>query len=252
MGETNYDKDRVEYRYNTMYQKLKYGSEHFLKKNRKYNQLKRKLLQISNKYINKEVELTQVDPNKIKMMQEESNLTKERFRFNFDRVPLHSTDKARFNPSQRSGLIKGGEWDKFTKPYKFDRVYRGIKKHFKNNVDWEETEYYQQYKLREKTYQKDGYAEEQIRKTEKLYKEIKENGFLTRYDRNILDKYQPPYLKNGQWPITVNIGRDGELIFNNTAHNRLAISKILDLDKIPVLIVCRHKKWADIKGIKYS
>ncbi len=41
--------------------------------------------------------------------------------------------------------------------------------------------------------------------------------------------------------ITVNIGRDGDLLFNNGAH-RLSIVKILDIEKIPIRIVVIHPK----------
>lgn len=42
--------------------------------------------------------------------------------------------------------------------------------------------------------------------------------------------------------VTVSIGRDGKLIHEDGWH-RLAISKALNLNEIPVRIKVRHKKW---------
>lgn len=75
---------------------------------------------------------------------------------------------------------------------------------------------------------------------------MEKHGYKTQYELN--QKSQNSPLRAKPWPITINIGRNGELIFNNTAHNRLAISKLLSFDKIPVLVVVRHSEWESIRG----
>ncbi|WP_331234310.1 ParB N-terminal domain-containing protein [Natronorarus salvus] len=48
--------------------------------------------------------------------------------------------------------------------------------------------------------------------------------------------------------VAVNVGRDGELTFNNEdGHHRLAVAKILDVDRIPVTVVVRHAEWQAIR-----
>jgi len=161
----------------------------------------------------------------------------------YGKVGLHCADKGRFNPYFYSGVEMGGNWDTFVKPHKYDRVYRGLKEYMKNNIPFEDTEYAYHYELRSNTYQNKEYYDSQIKITKDLINNIKENGFKTRIELGQLDKSEPAYLAKKQWPITVNIGRNGDYIFNNTAHNRLAISKLLDLDEIPVLPVVKHKKF---------
>ena len=46
--------------------------------------------------------------------------------------------------------------------------------------------------------------------------------------------------------ITVNVGRDGDLLFNNGGH-RLAIVKLLGIPRIPIKITVRHPQWAKFR-----
>jgi len=42
--------------------------------------------------------------------------------------------------------------------------------------------------------------------------------------------------------MTIFIGSEGELIYKNGQH-RLSIAKLLNLDKVPIQILYRHKDW---------
>jgi hypothetical protein len=55
--------------------------------------------------------------------------------------------------------------------------------------------------------------------------------------------------KHNEWDnISVNVARDGELLFNNRGHHRLAIAKILGIEKLPVQVVVWHKLYFDRYG----
>lgn len=43
--------------------------------------------------------------------------------------------------------------------------------------------------------------------------------------------------------VTVNIGRDGELLHDTNGRHRLALAKVLDVSEIPVLVKVRHAEW---------
>jgi len=66
--------------------------------------------------------------------------------------------------------------------------------------------------------------------------------------------YQPKReLKDCPWPIPaeydeirVNIGRNGEFIFDDGRH-RLSIAKVLELDAVPVRVFVRHKQWQELR-----
>ena len=167
------------------------------------------------------------------------------------KIPLHKMEKGRFNPSIFSGAILSSDWDLYKKPYKFDRVYSGLYQHYEQGDPLEETEYMWQYRLRGIIREDDTYLNRQIDNKKSLYEKIKEHGFKTQYELEEKEGGAPVFAR--PWPISINIGREGELIFNNTAHNRLAMSKLLNIDEIPVLVVVRHQKWQSIrKEVKHT
>ncbi|AXR82845.1 hypothetical protein AArcMg_2856 [Natrarchaeobaculum sulfurireducens] len=47
--------------------------------------------------------------------------------------------------------------------------------------------------------------------------------------------------------ITVDIGRDGELLWNMLGKHRLSIAKVTDVEVVPVLVFSRHRRWQDIR-----
>ena len=68
-----------------------------------------------------------------------------------------------------------------------------------------------------------------FKRLETLLQSIKKNGYL---------------INPLQADVSVNIGRNGEIRFNDGIH-RLCIAKVLKLDKIPIQIVVRHPKWIE-------
>lgn len=187
---------------------------------------------------------TYIDPRDV-----EFYLLQSQHTFNFCDVsldvPLHEMEKGRFPPSLFTGIVLPGDWDQYRKPYEFDRVYSGLSHHYEGETPLAETEYMYQYALREKVRDDDTYLQRKIQQKKRLYESIRERGFLTQYELGRKATGTP--VSTRPWGVTVNIGRDGELIFNNSAHTRLAISRLLRLDEIPVLVVVRHREWHAIR-----
>jgi len=140
----------------------------------------------------------------------------------------HELEKAYFNTEVYKGVILPGEWDKFTKPYEYDQVYRAIKAHYVENIPWEKTEYGQRLKLgdRANPVKESDFSETMFNRIDTLYHSIDENGFVAE--------------KCSDDPVSVLIDRNGDLIFNNSGHHRLAISKVLDVDEIKVSVAVVH------------
>lgn len=141
------------------------------------------------------------------------------------------------------GKIVGGNWDLNTMPFEDLDIYRAFHERFINGRDWKETSYYQDYAyqiLRGKNIggvndKKD--IPDKFEKFDKLFEKIKFEGFSTQIDLKGNDT-QISVMDE----ITVRIGRDGELLFEDGRH-RLAIAKILGIKKIPVRVTWRHKNW---------
>jgi len=105
-----------------------------------------------------------------------------------------------------------------------------MKKHFEDGKHWEETPYYTYLKKKKLN---------RLSKVDKLYNSIEENGIVKASEieenNSLLQKLDD---------IMIDIGRNGDTIMVENRH-RLSIAKILDIEKVPVRVVCRHKKWQE-------
>jgi len=147
----------------------------------------------------------------------------------------HRLEKAKYPHVKCAGIIMAGDWDLYKKPYHRDTVYHAIQ-NLNSEEKFEKTEYYDNLILKSRMKNGSDYIEEQIEKVNNLYNSINKSGYNpSAYNINIRDH------------IGINIGRNGELIFNNKGHHRLAICNHFSLGNIPVLVVVRHAKWQAIR-----
>lgn len=120
-------------------------------------------------------------------------------------------------------------------------VYESFYNHFINNVKWEETTYFKENIQKIELWEKRWWCKNikdfsnRCKNLDELYKDIKENGFIINPE------------KNSFWldEICVIVWELWEYYLVNWKH-RLIITQILKIDKIPVRIIWRHKKWIDI------
>lgn len=166
--------------------------------------------------------------------------------------------------------VVGGDWDRgerhdgvwytraFDPPviaaFADHELYRSMRAHFLDDVPWEETEWYRwilsnrgtvgQYATREM-------MDNRLDAVDALYESVRSEGYRTQ--RELKEVGDSP-LSGSTFPcpehheIDVNVGRDGELFFNFNGRHRLAISKILELEKIPVRVFARHKSFQAADG----
>ena len=146
--------------------------------------------------------------------------------------------------SKRRGWVVDGEWDTEGDVY-MQRTYpKAIKQRFVEGLPWDETvlaDKYDQPKL-----------EERATAIEQLYQHIRDDGY--RSQRRLLEENPDTAwdgLNDAMHPlaneIAVDIGRNGELLWNICGQHRLAIAKILEIDRIPVQVYRRHTEWQKIR-----
>ncbi len=157
------------------------------------------------------------------------------------------------------GKIKGGSWDKETIPVSEWRIYRGLKQRFEEGMDWEKTEYYQ---LGCDIIRENGRAwnctspseflKQRCRYVDNLYESIEQNGYQR--STGLEERKEDPgrerdvtarHIKTHE--ISISIGRNGNLMVTQGNH-RYCISRLLEIDKIPVQVLVRHKKWQQIRN----
>lgn len=163
------------------------------------------------------------------------------------------------------GDVQSGDWDKRDSFY-FDPSYEqrewfnelfpsvhyekslfhtALVDHFTKNIDWFETDYVQTVLRRIENGESVWHScqsrqdvEQRCKYVNQLYINIKNNGYKTQQDLG------NDFKSTREQEIMVDIGRDGTLLFVDGRH-RLSISKILGLERIPVVIGVRHKKVKD-------
>jgi len=124
-------------------------------------------------------------------------------------------------------------------------VPKAIEQRFAENVEWKET-------VLAKKYTRSKF-DERTESIDRLYCHIRDNGY--RSQQQLLNE-NPESAWNGcndaMHPlaneIAVDIGPDGEILWNMCGQHRLAIAKVLKIDQIPVQVFRRHREWQTVRA----
>lgn len=176
------------------------------------------------------------------------------------------------NKEGHIGTVRNGDWDKLgsspTKPnypdWKnrfFDEddiessvFYQSLERRFIEGVSWEETMWFAE--MRDLVNSGRSFwhgctnvddIKSRCKEVDELYHAISEQGYRAQreiYRRKILPKRL-------MHEVNVDIGEDGEYLLSDGIH-RIAISKILDIDKIAVTVLVRHESWMEYRDAKWA
>jgi len=130
------------------------------------------------------------------------------------------------------GAVRDGDWD--LEKSKF--MNREIPKKIKLYLEYSES------------------IEQKIqKKTDKLVEELSQQGYLTQQELLEQDKFDTIQQNNDPVPtrwneITINIGRNGELLWRTYGQHRLAVAKLLDISYVPVIVCVRHERWQKFRN----
>ena len=153
-----------------------------------------------------------------------------------------------FGTYQHLGAVRDGSWDQRTEPVAEHPKHEAVERRFVHGESWEETGIYEHMLAEiEQQGELDGCrttedVKERYEEIDRLYESITDAGYLPHEVVTDGDDFESRVDY-----VIVNIGRNGELIFNGTGWHRLAIAKILELDAIPVLVGVRHAKWQSLR-----
>ncbi len=170
-----------------------------------------------------------------------------------DRITYHTdygSDKNMkdrvFDKVKDKGKVYDGDWDKTDFKFTDLDVYQGFEDRIKKNKPWDETEFFE---ISISRLENEGVVwgcrnEKELREhfeyLDKLINNIREEGYFSQEE--ISDELS----FNKKEEVTVNIGRDGDFLFQDGRH-RLSIAKILGIEKIPVQILVRHERWVKFR-----
>lgn len=156
--------------------------------------------------------------------------------------------ETKFDTVWDSGAGRGGDWDIPKKKFIESLQFKAIKGRYVERKPWEETELYRAVAQElDMGFVRWGCSTiEDLKKRftmiDELYENIKTTGYKSKREI-IAENIDDPFLHFEPLDeVTVNIGRNGDLLFNDGAH-RLSIALILGIKEIPARIVGRHEDW---------
>lgn len=149
-------------------------------------------------------------------------------------VPTHSLEGKILSSTFMRGTI-GGDWDLKQRILLADTdKHKSIYQHFADGVPWEQTDVFV-------------YSYTQRFKPHKSQQgRIEYNAMLARY-RTFVEHVFRSLRRVGFKPSfklpLVLIGRDGEVMLGNQGNHRVAMAKLLGLERVPCEVIVRHRSW---------
>lgn len=164
---------------------------------------------------------------------------------------IYDKKEKMMTPKERIySYIESGDWDMNLPSYSDKLLYRLLRKRYEYGYEYEETEEYKYIlSLINKNgefYRKSKSEKElkrRLRLNDKLYEKILKDGFQTPPGINFGVSGVPNTFTE---QIKISIGRSGHYVFE-TGNHRLSISKILNLNLVPVQVTRRHTIWQNFR-----
>jgi len=186
---------------------------------------------------------TDADPFKIIYVRPDKIWKMEQFIPIDQRVEYDS--RGRYHYWKNIGYVSDGDWDKRAKKYNTD-FYKAAKKRYDGGKDWKETKFVKkniELLKKKKTVWKGCKTEKEILKKceyyDDLFHDLQKNGYRESQPNTFFG------WKGEFDELTLNIGRDGKLMRNNSAGHRLALARIAGIQSMPARVLLRHKKWQE-------
>jgi len=163
------------------------------------------------------------------------------------------------DPPKKFGRVYGGDWDMTGDRFTERRVYQSLENYFCNDISWSDTEYYnhKQNRLKDNKPTRGcsdiSDLEQYFNEIDELYTKMSEYGYKTQ-QQLLSEEPNKTVRKNLDAPIPrmneigVSIGRDGTFYHHSQGVHRLSLAKILDVNKVAVQVIVRHKNWQHLRN----
>ena len=147
-----------------------------------------------------------------------------------------------FNYFRDHNRVISSDWDIPLSCFEEHLFYQSYAQRIKEHKSWNQTQYYIHH-LRQIMNGEERWGcrnksewDQRCNLLDGVYQDIKIKG------------YHPQKIEDY---ISVNIGRDGHLLFNDGRH-RLTFCKLLEIPEIPIRVTVRHAKWIMLKNQIYD
>lgn len=157
-------------------------------------------------------------------------------------------------PCRHRGWVVDGEWDTGCRRVDDSELYVCFERRFVDGATWEDSGYIE---FARDELESGGNAwgltsEDQIptrcEQLDSIWQSMKSEGYKSQtelleenpkatYYQNV-DSIHPELNEIG-----VDIGRDGDVLWNRVGHHRLLMATLLEIEHVPVFVHRRHKQW---------
>ena len=194
--------------------------------------------------VNQPEAIIKISPEKIEyeLLKVDHWRFKRQYNFSFK-----NHNKKRYNDGKyygKAGCVIPGSWDKKGNKFQANHIYTALKKRFSEGKDWKDTSFYLRFLDKNSSRNWKSYRKEKLGKYEELYKEIKLNGYKSQKEIDNRISSQDEREGSAVNEIEVAVGRDGEIYFLDGRH-RLALAKIMNIERIPVIVNVWHEKFVE-------
>jgi len=160
------------------------------------------------------------------------------------------------------GQIISDDWDMYTEDLDTHPTPIGLREHFVEGKNWEDTPYYERAKKKIENGKShwgytdlDHFRNERCDYVDTLYKRINKKGYrrTTPENHDVPDTDHRTDVKRyeqAREPL-VAITRDGRIALRDGYH-RVILAQILEIDTIPVHILARHSRWQSYREQAYQ
>ena len=142
--------------------------------------------------------------------------------------------------------IRPGDWD-IERRACLENVakHRSIAQRFVQGLEWKDTEIFRRHYARRfgkgdtirGALNSEDLAQKYSKEIDALFEDMRKNGFVMTRDADG-HLHSLPHL---------HIGRTGELILGNNGNHRVAIAKVLEIERIPCWVRSRHSLWQEVR-----
>jgi hypothetical protein len=166
-------------------------------------------------------------------------------------IAFGQTPESQFPPKHFLGGYRDGDWDLQLRPVEEHPLYQSYGAHFLRGEPWEKTPFYQfalntilQGKAFRGEYRDRKTLLRRFEKCDALYQSIQQHGYKSNHQL-----YREGLIDNEldlMDEVTVNIGRDGNLILNDGWH-RFCTARMVGITSISARVCAIHTMYKDAK-----
>jgi len=157
------------------------------------------------------------------------------------------------------GRVRGGTWDQNCDRFEDTKIYQSIKSRLRKNIDWESTPLYcnlldpTEDVIFNRKYNSVNELNERMTTIDDLVESLKRDGYITQKELLARNPNKTKAINNDAIhplfnEIRVVIGRNGEFYIRRRGLHRLAVAKIIGLDKVGVQVAVRHSDWQETRN----